>query len=968
VTRPSLLSTRPRRLIAAVVAGLLLVLALGAPASAARTPGPGNGGYSVSEGACANTGPTGTQESQFLPMTRWIDATTDFHQRLSWDQIPEKTQRSGLMDPGMSVGNFLYSVSERMVSGALSFCMLDDAGYTLDHATAQLAKIFTNSAIMALLLVIAIIGIIARTVRNAAAGKAFKSVFSKVIILALFAAMSWGASNSTHDAAGKYKPGVFSPGWFAVTIDKSVTNLANVPVTEMYTNGAFLTASNTDPSKADDTNIFDCSVERAALRKAYKNSLASEESSALVPLVMSSIWENSGLETWKISQYGTGDPYGEKAYCHQLDMFASPDKYESLYMMSLIDPGYAQWAQEKVIGDSTVYDGQIFNPQGTKQRDIGIIAWAACQPAGSNFSAQVKNLENWKNPSAKTWNADMKLMVQGGLEDRTLSGDLSSAINSNGAVQAAKSGWNTAKEIFTLGAAGDGTFFGIGSGSDDDDDSDTKTPWDENTAAKDCSDLFNWTPMRNVGTGAGFSFSSFGDGGANDFNWGNDEDAIIQNTTGDAQDARNFILNLHGNTNTGGLIGVLIYVIASVGMLLVFGTLSMAVLLAKVMGGVLIVATLFVLLGALASNKDLDPVVRYGKTYFGLSLFAWGAIMLMAVIGLLTSILANLGAAFGGWLSILWSGLSPLLAAVILHKVFKDVLHIPSPFKLTAGLAYGSALGKSGASNAMSGLDRLGNRGAGFMKRTASSFAGNEMADRFTMGEKGKNGPNGPKRDGEYRAPGRSGVAGSASAGSGGSGGTSGSGGLSAEERAKTGIGLTTREAADKRATLADAASGGDRQAKKALREFDREQRRAALARTKELQASRKDRMLNYVAANKGKIAVTGAAAALGGAPLAAGVAGYMGVKAAVGMTHRGVNSARDRIAMSTGIGHDAMMQRTDRAIADMEAANQRALNDVTRERNEMVMRERMANQQAEEQFKAERREAWRRQQEERQV
>lgn len=924
-----------------LLAAVFAVIAVAAPASARPDDDGGyweqwTGQYEEEQGACVDRGPGGADESPYLPMNRWMDATTDFHSRLSWNELPNQAQREVFMNSGMSVGNFLYGVSDRMVSGALSFCMLDDAGYELDHATAEIASIFMNSAIMALLLVVAAISIIWRAVKNAAPGKAMKSVFSKAIILGLFGAMAAGATQSTETAAGEFDPGAFSPGWFAVTIDKAVTNLANLPVTQMYTETDLLTGAEEDPEDAGN-NIFECDVERAALRQMFQESLGDESSTALVPMVMSSIWENSGMETWKIAQYGKDSRFADDVYCHQLDMFARPNRYTQMAVYNQITPGFGDWVGEEVgPNGEEIFDGQVFTPQGNKQQDVAIIAWAACQPNGSSFEAQLDNLTAYGSDGGSPkdkWDADIDLMVEGGLEDRTLSGDIGNAVG--GAVDSATAPvrdtfGGVVNAITAPGRAIGGAIDGL-TGGDDDEDS-GPPPWDDAAAARSCADMFNWATARMFGDSAisqtGFGSAMTGPGAsAKNFNWGNDEGAIIANTSGNDTE-RDFILNLHGNHNGAGLVGVLIYVISAVGLFLVFGLLALAVLLAKVMAGVLIAVTFFVLLFSLVSDRDLEPVLKYGKTYIGLSLFAWGAIMLMAVIGLLTAILSNLGESFGGWLSVLWSGLSPLLAAVILHKVFKDVLHMPSPFKLTAGLAYGSALGKSGASNAMSGLDSLGNRGAGFLKRTASTAAGSELSERFSPFGKGKGGGgssaaggSGTGRDGEYTASGPGGM------GAGGAGGAGGPQASAAEQAAALGGAISPQEAARQRAAIASRAAAGDRGAKKDLKAFDRARRAEALDAAKEIRPGLKDRTLNYVGANKGKIAVAGAAAALGGAPIAAGVAGYMGVKAVAG-------KVGDGIASTTGIGHEGMMQRADKAVADMEAAQQKKLDALQREQD----------------------------------
>ncbi|KRF18759.1 hypothetical protein ASG90_02345 [Nocardioides sp. Soil797] len=939
------------KIVRAVITCALLVatLLIGTTTPASAIPTDGNGNIGSGGVETCNAGPRGAEESDFLPMTRWSGATTEFHSRLSWNDIVDKVQREAIMENGMAAGNFLYSLSENMVSGALSFCLLDKAGYELDHAAAGIGRILLDSPLLTLLVSLAVLAAFIAVAKGKGV-KGFRSLLSKAVIVGLFIAMVAGASQST-ETNGVYRPGTLSPGWFAVTIDTAVTTVASAPVSAMYEQASPITGADTDPS-AQGENIFDCSVHMAAMRAKYQQQFGAtkaESANAMVPMVMSGIWENSGLATWKIAQYGADNDLAERVYCHHLDMTARPSRDDIYGVMEQISPDYEAWAQQ-VVGESQLVEGQAFKPQSDKARDVAIVAWAACRPEGHNFSAQVENLRRYDYESTSDvdprWRTDGTLMIRGGLDDSSLAGDIAQAVE--GGVADAGEAAVGALDTVTLGAASQVANLTksvyesvrglIGGGDDDDKEKEYDPNLNAGEQAAACNNLFSWTSGRlDNGGGSDDDGGSFMNPaskmdafvakwkatkyGPQDFNWGNEAAPIQAFATSSAESsgdrahadsesdkAQDFLLTLHGNKNLNGTVGVLIYMLSAVGMVAVFGLLAGAVLLAKVMAGVFIVACFFVLVMALASSRDMESVTKFAKAYLGLSLFAWGAIALLAVIGLLSAILSTLGEAFGGWLSILWSGMSPLLAAIVLHKVFKDILHLPSPFKLTAGLAYANTMAKGGANAAMGGLDSMTNRGAGMVKRTASSALGSRMG----TGRLNRNGGGslGSGVHGQMAPPPPRTTAGAADAAK-----------PSGAPPESLGANPTRKETAAARSELQRRASDpgapmADRKAaRRELRALDKQHRKVAMDRVREVRTD--GSRLRSGAVVGAKIAALAAVPGVGTAAAGAYV-GYKGAKAITRV-------ARDKWAETTGLGHTAMMERSQAEVDAWYEANEAA-------------------------------------------
>jgi len=208
-------------------------------------------------------------------------------------------------------------------------------------------------------------------------------------------------------------------------------------------------------------------------------------------------------------------------------------------------------------------------------------------------------------------------------------------------------------------------------------------------------------------------------------NWEDNQSAIAQNAAGQPG-VQNFLLNWHGNANSAATVVALTFAASSLIILLVFGVLALAIIIAKVAAIVMILVALLVLLIALIpSQGESNKALAFGKFYVGLTIFAFGIQFLFALISLVTGFLVIAGAnqfGAGSILSMIWTGFAPVTAVVVLHLIFTKVLKMPSPFKPSAALAYGTAVGGIGAGVGM-GIDKIVNRGKSKATSAAKSRA-----------------------------------------------------------------------------------------------------------------------------------------------------------------------------------------------------------------------------------------------------
>lgn len=233
-------------------------------------------------------------------------------------------------------------------------------------------------------------------------------------------------------------------------------------------------------------------------------------------------------------------------------------------------------------------------------------------------------------------------------------------------------------------------------------------------------------------------------------------------TSTEVNEAKDFLTALHQTKNISGITAVLSYVIASVCLLVVFGGISIAIIISKIAALMLILAAFFVLLLSLFPNSDGSKVTAYFKSFVGVSLFAFAGQFIFMLISLISSLLVNVskallpGGAFGP-VQMLWAGLSPLMAVLIINYMFKNILKVPSPFKMSGGLAWagaGAAAGGAAAHSMDRMQDRMGRRAGGAIasKMGVSKGGGTERKGKMDADPSRKFDPLDKNRDGKVDA------------------------------------------------------------------------------------------------------------------------------------------------------------------------------------------------------------------------
>ncbi len=351
----------------------------------------------------------------YLPLNRWSAASTAFHDEFDTfitTQLTEKMMRGSIETLTMLAGNNQWSVTSKIVRMAVSFDVLHGAaGQTVDHSASLIGTaILQQPILLGSIITLAVTLIFAQAWRTRSGrGWPWKRFGSIVIILTIIsvmtAAASQGSMSSTAGGTPRYNPPVGSPIWAATVVSDSVAQFAAVPAAAMV---------NWTPALTGQTNgaLYSCDAYQTAMQKlsdasqVVRNSAgywtAANTDIVSIAKIMTNLWEQTGLATWKIAQFGSANPYADYMYCRALDQNAhaiTPADMNKVTRISAFGlsstgntPGTAGAASP------------IFTTPNSSDFDATLIAWAACRPTtstptGANSFTLAPGWETLKNPA-----------------------------------------------------------------------------------------------------------------------------------------------------------------------------------------------------------------------------------------------------------------------------------------------------------------------------------------------------------------------------------------------------------------------------------------------------------------------------------------------------------------------------------------------------------------------------------------
>ncbi|MHB1732038.1 MAG: TrbL/VirB6 family protein [Ferrimicrobium acidiphilum] len=179
--------------------------------------------------------------------------------------------------------------------------------------------------------------------------------------------------------------------------------------------------------------------------------------------------------------------------------------------------------------------------------------------------------------------------------------------------------------------------------------------------------------------------------------WGTST-STISSATANAPQAANFLFNFFGDSSTGAFIVAIVYAISSLAVLVTFGLLALAVIVAKF--GLLLLMALFIiflvvdLVPGKSGGHHATKFLKQGVSFLCLAI---GVEAILGLVAVMTSIITRfgIGVAGNGIMGMLWVAISPVAAIWSVHHILKT-FRIPSPFRPDAAMGWAAAAGAGG--------------------------------------------------------------------------------------------------------------------------------------------------------------------------------------------------------------------------------------------------------------------------------
>jgi len=392
-----------------LLVGLLLAGPLAQSASAAPAPVAvgtlpvGRGTTRAAPFICSQTPSVAQTASSDLPINRWSGAASTLHANLAGgffglSDLQSTIERSGLEQGALGVGNTLWRAATGLVAESTAFCIGDTIGLQINRITAAVGDAVFHSGLVAALIVVAVL----LALWGSARGKPqpWRRLVAPVFCLGLLIAMIAGSTDFTNNN-GQLEFGTMSPAWMVSKAFSVVGTVTSLPAEAFNAADRGLAPSNSATTGTADP--FACAGYNNALIQKYDSAYPGGAYGAALPVGLDSMWESTGLGVYADTQFGTGNTYGQAAYCHLLEA----------------DAGTSPASQIKVIKTAAATAGGGFttlanqaNPQALAFRDADTetsnalyrseVGWAACRPTSSGTWTVAGGWATVKDPNSNS--------------------------------------------------------------------------------------------------------------------------------------------------------------------------------------------------------------------------------------------------------------------------------------------------------------------------------------------------------------------------------------------------------------------------------------------------------------------------------------------------------------------------------------------------------------------------------------
>ena len=245
--------------------------------------------------------------------------------------------------------------------------------------------------------------------------------------------------------------------------------------------------------------------------------------------------------------------------------------------------------------------------------------------------------------------------------------------------------------------------------------------------AQDCAEAFAATTADEMKAAGGGAFNLA------------DINAAREKTSNES--VLNFINTLQGKdpgTALGSITSSVIFLIGAFIAAGIFGLMSLAVFASKIFMLLLVAGMFIILIISLFKNEPMAATMQQpGYRFLGVTIFAFGSTLLLALLATVSLIIASLSTLFGAAGTIgamAWVSFSPILAIIGVHFLFTKVFKMPSPVTAKGALAWGTAGGAVGGAVGASMVNRMQNRGAAMAKGAGRAALGKSKYTSWMVG------------------------------------------------------------------------------------------------------------------------------------------------------------------------------------------------------------------------------------------
>lgn len=624
--------------------------------------------------ACGSTNSNAvTYQYPYLPLDRWVSDTNKFHNRYGSNplsSIAEKVSMQGVTSIMFSIGNAVWGMTSGITNFSIEFCLLDRMGGLADNAAATIGNAILGNALIGVIVVAILVGLLVRAYKTGE--NPMKALISKAVIVGVMAMMMIGATNSTGGGSpsnpdGPFVPGFGGPGWVAMNINQTVQNISAGPSAAMLgTTGQptpLTIGKDSLESGEKSTDWMSCDAYVTGLRTAYTSRIGdgsgAMDLSGSTPMILSSMWEQTGLRSWRYAQFGQssvadGKSLDDKVWCRMLEMNAGIPGMLDINSertdngldgtqrgIARTVPNWQDWSSRNDYAKNRWMSSAV-NTSNDEQMDRSMIAWLACDPA--------ENFEH-KGGEAGSMNEDWVIRAE----------------------------------------------FRKGEGGND-------SVGDKELTADKCVQWWSAVndPMNNPG-----------------LDWGNGSGEVAERMPNNPATA-SFLNALHGQNVGGAVVSGMAYIVSALCILFVFGGLSIAVIFSKLGMVIILVIVPFLFVAELLpfGNKQGSKLMDAVKYFLGMSFFAAMSGLVMSLMVVITKLLIDGGVSLTSSgaeiIGLLWSGAAPLLSAILVSMIFKKIFKAPGMFKPSSAAKWAGAAGAIGG-GAVGGVV-----GGGMMKSAMS--------------------------------------------------------------------------------------------------------------------------------------------------------------------------------------------------------------------------------------------------------